>query len=212
MAGPTITPAMLLKCRMLTISGPQIGLNISYFQTGVVTGVAPDLGQLTTAFEAFMAPKMKAVIANTASWRGLGLTVITPTPSLEQTSVATAGPGGGGITQQPREVSGIITLRSPFPGRVNRGRMYVPFPATAWIDTDTTPTAAYVTALNAIGGVFVGPTVITIGGGVSVQLSGVIRHKNPALFPTAITSFTSQKKWAVQHRRGDYGKPNIPPF
>ena len=151
-----------------------------------------------------------------AQYRGLGVRKIWPHP-LTVEAVSTFAGGAGNVAGDPLpfQVAGIATKKTNLPGKSFRGRVYLPFPSEASNDVDGNPTMGYGTLAQ---------TFLA-----AVQLSYIISATPPAP-PGDNASFTpcvwSRKllqgtftiahafkdKWATQRRRGDFGKPNTPPF
>lgn len=107
----------------------------------------------------------------------------------------------------PTQVCGIITKKTDLIGRANRGRMYIPFPSDIYRTFPfETPNDDYQTLLRALAGLF----LFTIVSETWVA-QPVIYHR-VGMFPTDITSFAVQPRWATQRKRGDYGKLNPLPW
>jgi hypothetical protein len=110
----------------------------------------------------------------------------------------------------PTQVSGIITKRSSFTGRANRGRIYFPFPATQSLDTDETPKAAYVTLIQAYADNIGALHSVTSAGG-SANLTPIIVNRTLSHLVVWEDSL-ARKRWATQRRRGDFGRTNVLPW
>jgi len=154
----------------------------------------------------------KACLTNLAIFRGIIVQRVFPKPvSFPENNTTNAGAGAGGATPLPRQVSGIITTQTDFGGPRFRGRMYIPFPPTAFQDAATAaPTAAYKTALD-------GFRTLAIAL-LSDQIAPGTADARPCLMDpvtggtTDITSSLSRQRWATQRRRGDYGQQNVSPI
>lgn len=113
--------------------------------------------------------------------------------------------GTAGATPMPGQSCGLITRRVLRLTNANRGRVYVPFPATSAGSFDETPNAAYVSNLEDIASSLLPLTV---------PLNVVGQKWSPILFNPVTTGYQplfaweAQPKWATQKRRGDYGKLN----
>src|ERR1700689_554381 len=90
---------------------------------------------------------MKLGVSSSAVWAGSKLSQIYPKPAPLSGIVSDGGACAGGSGCLPLVVSGIIKTNTAVAGRAYRGRVYVPFPYAASVDTDFTPTSAYVTKL-----------------------------------------------------------------
>lgn len=111
-------------------------------------------------------------------------------------------------TMLPLEVTGVLTTYSSFPGRKFRGRTYTPFipsqAATASGQISNTYWGHLEDFKNAW---YVGATIVGITG--SATLTPVIYHKATHNSSFIINTVT-QRKFGVQHKRGDYGRTNAP--
>lgn len=124
--------------------------------------------------------------------------------------------GTGGTGVLPTQVTGLIRTQTYLAGRAYRGRVFTPFPWIGWMDSDGTPTAAYVTLLNGIY------AAVISGGSFSTSLSTY--DANPCIYhrktgksgvplagtTTTIISGAARKAWATQRKRGDLGRLNVP--
>lgn len=191
--------------------GTQAGINVYHgVVTRTLTGGA-DLSEILAVWNTEMAAVLKPCLNNQASFKGGAIQNVWPLPVGGVVySGSSAGAGTGGATALPQQVSGIITWGTILAGRRYRGRSYIPFPSTAQNDTDDTPTAAYVTLLNAIGTrIKTGITVVGAAGNSKVSFE-VYRRTLPN-DSALIMNYVSRKKWATQRRRGNYGQPNTLP-
>lgn len=209
----TLDVGDIVQATVVTQMGDQTALTVLHFLCGIVAGTSATDKDFATNLDAVLEADWKAAINNTATYRGIMAQVVNPPPMQRmQSEIGAAGVGTGGATPQPPQVSGIITWGTAMAGRAGRGRMYVPFPSTTFIDADGTPTASYIAALAALAVDIGGLAVVNrSGGGGSIAVQFVIYHRD---FQTTdnVTSSVQQKKWATQKRRGEFGRPNAPPI
>lgn len=187
-------------------------LNFRY-EAGISTGGSGTEFDSAVAFDTMIAPLIKPVINNNATYRGTLCQKIWPLP-IPARAQSTGGVGAGtsGATALPRQTAGLTTWRSSLAKQANRGRTYWPFPSTTSNSANGLPLAGYqgalVTMATAIRtlAVLVGPT----GGDFCVATFGIF-HKATHGF-TPIESSTASAFWATQKRRGSYGKANVSPL
>jgi hypothetical protein len=191
---------------------PQQGLNIHYYKATAVAG-------LPTTFQAAvaLATQRKNKYANCmnvgAEYDGCSCQRFMGPLPLEEPQFSTLGfPQTGTVTGDllPPDKSGIISWKTGKAGRKYRGRSYIPFPGEASNNVNGLPETAYVTSLTALLGALMTPTLIDDGMGNTVQLAKVIYHGRVVSSPyDLVTTGIAKDLWAVQHRRGDYGRPNV---
>lgn len=201
----------ILEARFVCFVPNQVGINVRHYGVSGVIGAPTGVDvadYLDGVFESFY----KSCISSQATYRGCGVKRLLAVPSAEDIGIANAGIGTGAGDLLPKQTCGLITLRTGLPGRGFRGRVYVPFPAEDDNDTDSTPTAAYITLLTAFGTQLktVLPMVISVGV-TEATLTPLVYHRLLGL-GTAITQGTPRDRWASQRRRGDFGAMNLPPF
>lgn len=200
----------VMQLRLCQYITNQIGLNLVHYRITAITGT-PTVEAAATPWDGLWAPLYKPLMSNAARWRGLGVRRLNPNPTIEYSAIANDGPGTSVTDPMSKVTCGIITKVTGFPGRGNRGRMYLSFPSEGLNDVDGTPTNAYVVALGVLSALIVLDQVVTGPVGSTATWRPVIRHRVSGT-TLDITIAQSRKKWASQHRRGDYGRPNVLPF
>jgi len=209
-----------VQVRAWTVDGDQASVQRMWYFCNGHTGSAATDQEVADLLEALLAPLYKPIINNRATWPGLQVQVLKGSIwSAEVQSVVHAGAGTGGADALPRQTAGLIGWRTPLGGRQYRGRMYLPFPATAHDTGDGVPTAAYVTAATTLTSNWLTDNFFGSGGN-SVQILPIIKHGPtkgtppvPPVSPwTLITTGITNNKWATQRRRGAYGRVNNSPI
>lgn len=193
----------------------QVGVCNVAFKLDVVVGAGGDrLGDTCLAIYNGMVTQWKAAISDSAVSIGAKLSQLSPGVKPLPGIVTDGGACTGGAGALPQQVSGIIKSNTSVAGRAYRGRIYVPFPYAASVDTDFTPLAAYVVkignlAASWITGQNVTPTATTY------QFIPVIWHRKAGKSGTPaantfdpIVGTIGEKMWATQRRRGDFGRLN----
>jgi len=197
------------QVKLYSLLGQQAGINVLHYSVTTLGGTGASDFEIGQAMAAALPTTYKALLSASASYRGLGIRKILPTLSIETYNVTAQGAGGVAGEALPKQISGLITLRTTVPGRAFRGRVYVPFPGEGDNDTDQTPTAGYITRLGNFAGTLI--TTVTAGGANSNQLRlGVFHRVGGAI--TVCNDTTARDRWATQRRRGDYGRTNILPI
>lgn len=200
----------LIKVQLWSVDIEQASVNTFHYR---VTGV----GSPTATLEDFLAGWITAVNSDykdllnvNTDFRGAVAQIVFPLPLMVAvTSVTGAGAGTGGATTGPRQTAGLLSWRTPFAGSAGRGRTYIPFPAAEDMDTDGTPTPAYVTRLGNFSSALLAFQNVSSGGRTaSVEL--IIKAQNSSAFKT-VTLVIDNKKWATMKKRGSYGRPNTSP-
>jgi len=197
----------LYRCVLYTRADDQLGLMVRHFRiAGINAGVPTELG-ICNQQELLLAGLVKPLMAGTAEWRGLTIQKISPLPSrVEVFSNAALGGGTAGAVLMPRQVSGLVKLGSENAGRANRGRLYIPFPATTDDTVDGHPSAGYQVNAAALADALIGSKLAGPVGNTA-NIIWVVRHA-PAFTTTDLTTRVVRERWATQKRRGDFGRPN----
>lgn len=188
--------------------GDQLGLNVRHYRSVASTGPGPISPQLFAdeLFDRLDATYI-AILTSSSEFRGVIVQKILPLPAgmgFLSSQDAIAGSQTG--DPLPRQVSGLISLRTDFSGRRFRGRAYIPFPPETLSEADATPTAFYLAGLADIAQAMVEPLGVTDGGSTETWLP-VIFHRDSGT-TDFITSAMVHDAWATQRRRGSFGRPN----
>lgn len=200
-----------LEIKVYTYLDNQLGENVHY---GKILGDgspgpwAPST--LMTDLTAWFAPVVKALIATPATYLGLSLRYWAPTSPNWATiwTKGSQGAGSAGSTPCPKQCSGIFSKNTALAGQKNRGRTYVPFPATIDVEPGGNPTASYLTRLLAYSGKV--DNVENVGTDYRIAF-GLFKWRFAASF-RGITECVVRDRFATQERRGDYGRVNAIPY
>jgi len=201
----------IIECRVLCTQANQIGLNVLHAEVTNVVGTGVTEAQVSLALASNLAVEYKAILANTAVFRGVGTKKIFPLPAgIEFASIASLGAGTAGAEPLPKQICGLVSLVGSVSGRHGRGRLYIPFPAEADNTASGVPAAGYVTVLNTIGTTMA--TVLPVGtmGNTSDIVFGIWDRLSNTI--THVTQGRGKTVWGTQRRRGDYGASNVAPF
>lgn len=194
------------RLRIVCFFQDQLGLNIKY--GSIVGGSDLPVAEETVAEQLAiaLAPLYGACLSASAQFIGVGLT------KLDGISAEVFDRNhelAGSITGDPlpRQVSGLITLRSGLAGRANRGRVYVPFPGeSSNVATGfAVPAPSYRDSLADIGTYMIDPEV-EVG---ADEGDALMRFELPNA--KGFSSFVVREGWATQRRRGFFGRRNLTP-
>jgi hypothetical protein len=189
----------------------QVGINNIWYQVSSVTGAsAINDGTWAVYFDGIMAPVYKAWINNNCSYRGVLVQVVAPTVYAAQISSANTGAGTGGANSLPDQVSGLIAFKTPLAGRGYRGRIYPPFPSTAWSNAAGQMNNAGFLVLGNIETAIPLSHTLTAGA-TSATLVQVIYHRKTKT-ATQVLGQLPIEMFATQRRRGQEGRTNLIPF
>lgn len=199
------------QVRIFCRRGDQTAINVLNYLCTAVTGTPTDQ-QMADKMSTRVAAAIKPVLSGNAEYYGIdwrqwiGNTLGNPV-----TSKLNAGIGTNAGDCLPRLVCGLLAWQTAQPGRKGRGRMYVPFPGESANSANGIPDPTYVGPLLTLGTTLAGPAVLTQDVNTIGTFSLTVRNRALQIFnPVAVVS--ARGKWAMQRRRGDYGKTNEPGF
>jgi len=202
----------LLEWRMVAEANNQVSYNVSHFLVVNTVGNPTDLDAVA-AVSSNVGGLVKGLMAIEATFLGIDLRRIQPSPTSPVNDVVSAGVGvdTGGLL--PTQVCGLFKKTSTIGGPAGRGRLYIPFPAEDSSGLDGRPIAAYVTSAKVLAELFTVDVPVDDLGGNSCNLVNVVLHKDTIPMSShAIIQVTVRTRWATQRRRGAFGSPNLPPF
>jgi len=183
-------------CRQLA----QTGVNVlHYFVTGVAGGSLTDQ-QVVDGLSTTLAPLYKAMMSNQASYSGLRVQKIKPAPvTVAVVSTNGAGVGTTGTLNTPPQTAMLMSKRTAFAGRANRGRMYISFPSDSYTLANGGITAGGITAATALANTLFASITVTVGG-ASVTLAPIIYQKATGT-SVFVTNIVFPASYATQRRR-----------
>jgi len=210
MAGPVPLSGDIVRTRVVTWYAGQVGLNVMHWEVVNRTGGGATLQEIVDDLDGIFSTPYKAILSASALYRGMTAQNVSPPITIEYRSIAGAGAGGVSGDPMPRQVSGLVSIRSPLGGARNRGRFYPPFPGESDNTAGGVISATYITTLTNLMNVLF-PTVLVVGAGGTAEIRLGVYHRNTATV-TPADSFIVSPVWATQRRRGSLGRPNILPF
>lgn len=207
----------IYEAKMFSRHTDQVAVTRRYYRSENQAGTGATQAQVTTAIANQLATVFSTMLNTAAEYRGMTVQRIVPQPrTVESTSLFGAGFGLEVGDCLPRQVRGILSLRTAFAGRQYRGRLYIPFPGEGSNDADATPTAAYLVKLNAFGAAVIA-TLAGVGGGGNTEdlkpvLCGFAAGNPVPIRVNELANYLARDRWATQRRSGSYGRPNISPL
>lgn len=194
----------MIACRF----GEQLGLNVRHYRSVAVVGAGVPPSAVATAIFASLGPLYVNILTASASFESVSVAKILPLPrGMSQQTTDTPLVGLQVGDPLPKQVAGLISLRTLFSGRRFRGRMYIPFPPEILNELpDARPSASYLTVLGTIASFVIAPLPISVGADSETFLP-VVLHRDD-LTDTFIFDAMVRPVWATQRRRGDFGRTN----
>lgn len=200
------------RMRVITQQQEQIGVNVLHYR--VVSSAPPEPSQLeiATFMDAALAPVYKPLLTAASTYRGVGVQRILPLPvQVESSTTANLGIGTVAGDELPKQITGLLSHRTSLAGAGFRGRTYVPFPGETDSAADGLPGGGYVLRMVDLRQVLIAAHLVIGAGGGSVTLQLVVFRRATGVSTIVVASIV-RTFWATQRRRGDFGRPNIPPF
>lgn len=199
-------PTDVLRLGCFCHAANQLGINNHHYVVLSVTGLGATLREIAEEREGTLGTLYQNLIADQATWLGVKLSVPYGVPLPAPEVVNDPSPGNAGTQLLPTQTCGVITWKTDFAGRSNRGRSYIPFPCEGDSDAEDLPSTAYISKLVALGLAIRGQTTITGEDGETV-IEHVLR-RGPPPGTRIITGQRNNVRWGTQRRRGQYGKVN----
>lgn len=190
----------VLEIKLFTRNGGQTGINVLHYNVQTIGGGAITDQQVADAFSTFIAPSMKALMSTQSSYSGLRVQRISPLPvPVAVTSTNGAAVGTTGVDVIPAQASALISKRTNLAGRMNRGRVYLPFIA---LNHTTSGGQLNAGGLTAVGNwAAAAMALITIvAGGVTLTMAPVIWNRGPRTL-VFVTTAVIRTPLATQRRR-----------
>lgn len=199
----------IIEVKVMCYQSTQMSVNVRHYIVDVPFNGDRDYQMLADRLSAKWAPFMKALLAENANYVGLKMSVISPTPTAEFTSLVGAGPGTRTGTSLSPQSAGLVTLRSLEPGRSKRGRLYMPFPSEEDNVSTGYPSTTYVTDLQTVGDWIVDHLVLTGVGADTCTLASVVWSRTLGT-AARIESSNARTAWATQRRRSYINRADMP--
>lgn len=201
----------ILAVHLHTNESGQAAVNTFHYRVASV-GAPPATDQdVAATFDTGVAVPVKAIMVNSASYRGVIVRIIYPPPAAADViSNLAVGAGVAGVVAQPRQVTGLTSWYTQFSGSRFRGRTYWPWTAANDVIGNGEPTGSYVTRVGTLSTFILNLSAIAVGGR-SATLARILWHRDLFTY-NDITSKVDRPNFATQRRRGDYGSGNVSPL
>ena len=216
--GGALVPGGVYRISVYCYQSNQMAINNVHLVWNLVAGLGGDsLGAiLQTMCDGMLDVALKAILSNTSLIVGAKMSqellIAPPLPGIITYGVH----GTAGTQCNPTQVAGLLRFTTAHTGRAYRGRIFLPFPPTASIDTDGTPDAGYVSLSTALFTNWYAGGVITFGANTYTWFPCIYHRKTAKSGTPAAGTYTpivagaGVKLWATQRKRGDLGKTNVP--
>lgn len=140
-------------------SGVDYAVNVLHYDIGPSAPVTQaEATSLAATIGAAFSANHDTYVSNTVSLNRLTLRDIR-TANLPEFSATIGVAGASAAIPLPLQTSLVVTLRTAYAGRSYRGRIYLPGFTSGAQDTDSTASAACVSAAQAFANAIAGPTV-----------------------------------------------------
>jgi len=210
MPGPNPISGDIIKSRAAAFQAGQLGLNTIYWEVSGVSGSGATLLEIAEALSGVWHTHYKSLMGTTATFLGVGVSNITPPATIEYAYTGDDGAGTATGEPLPTQTAGLISLKTPFAGPRNRGRIYIPFPTEGLNGSPSEPNGTALIAMVSLAAeIFPGHAILGASGACTI--APVIFHRD-SLGYTFLDQAIPRDKWATQRRRGSFGRPNVAPF
>lgn len=182
---------------------PSFALALS-FQAGTPT----TYGEIAQYYQAALETNCAAVLHTGVHMTGSKCSCLNRVPRPQAGIATSTQHGTDASLTVPTQVTGLCHLATVFAGPAGRGRYYIPFPGEDAVDTDDTPTAAWVAVWQAYFDANSITNVIHNTAGTGEIRADMVLYHRATGTSTYLNSVYVKKMFATQKRRGDYGKLN----
>lgn len=164
----------------------QLSINsVQYQAVGIVN--SPTYEGIVPIMDSILAPMYKAILAINATYYGSALRRLAPALSTLFGTATNTGIGTALGNAVPLAICGLIAKYGSAPGRKNRGRIYIPFPAAASTTGASEPTLIYQGLVATIGTqLFTTQTYTDLGGNAVTLLPQILQRGSPLRQRTAM--------------------------
>jgi len=191
----------------------QVGLNRVQYVITATGGAALTDQTVANALSTTVAASFKNYLPATGSYLGLRFQIVAPIPGSPGVSSVT-GAGAGTVVSDPlpTQAAMLFSKQTPVPGKIGRGRLYLPFWTEDDNDNTGKPTNAALVAGNAVATILLNPIVI-VSGGSTVTMTPCLAKKSNAWLPLILSGYVQRTQWATQRRRSQInrGDSTFPP-
>jgi hypothetical protein len=206
----------ILACRVWNSLSDQAAVNTYNFSIFGVSGGAVTDQDLSNALDLLTSTFYTTYMSSAATYDGVQTYFVLRSGALPAPvkTISSSGPGLTGPPTVPPNSALVLKYNTPVRGPGGRGRVYLPFAATAQVAPDGRSTVAMDVLVNSFASAMLVPFTLTSGGSSATAVWSLLtRHPSPAPPTTAqITQAESSQKFGQMHKRGSYGRPNASPI
>jgi len=198
-----------VETKTFCAAGDQVGINVrNWVCTDIVGDTSFDDQILVDELSKRVALLHKPFMPSVASYLGMYLATINVPgiPSGVVTSHLGTGAGTASGDLLPRQASALLHFETVLAGRHGRGRMYIPF-GTEDFNTSAGELITIGLAVADALRLFYGTPQTVSNAGVHCQLWPAVRDRATNVL-TLIFESRTEKRWATQRRRGQFGRQN----
>jgi len=208
--GATVVPAngTTMELKLFSFMQSQLAVNRFRFQYTIDSGFGDRAGDLAKSMCDSLQDTLADCMCSQANVIGAKVAFVGPDPLPLPGLATTLQPGTGSANPLPAVVSGILTFQTPLAGRSRRGRVFIPFPTVEDVAANDLPTTGYQNLIYSFGLTLLGLTSVS-GPTTTYTIKWGVWSAAHAYF-TQYNDVRANAKWSTQHRRGSYGKVNLP--
>jgi hypothetical protein len=202
----------ILACRVWTTFEDQAAVNTYNFRCSGKIGLGVTDQDLAASMDTFFSAFYPSILNNLAVYNGTQVYILNRVGPLPAGVFynGNTGPGIGTSPAAPKGTAFVLSYTTGIRGPGGRGRLFLPFLATAALDNNGQPVGPALTLINAFftsmaGGFLIGTTPNQI------SIDWIVYHRASRNYDF-IQDGHARKTVSNLHRRGDYGKPNKSPI
>lgn len=198
----------------------QLGVNTMYYLVTNLVGTVNDTDVAVEDFATF-GPFYQSLQSPQSEYYASGVSLMQTLSIKQRTSevLSTHLPlvGNVGTISLPNQVSYVLALKTASASRHGKGRIFPPFPSATFSTVDGDLTNAGQVVLQLLAAQLLIPLVVTAGVNTATLTPTVrsVQLQPPPLPPLVsyvnIASSVGRSRFGTQRKRGQYGRPNVPP-
>jgi len=204
---PLLAPNDLVEVVLYTRAQGQNGLMVMHYKVRSIID-DPDIRDVPDFMDGYYHAEVKALLNVNAQYVGATAQVLDPVKSDKQAATGNTGDGTVAGDLLSSQTAGVITLRTGFAGRSQRGRKYVPFPGEADNTALGVPSVGYRTRMEALAIKIIAP--VTVAGANGDALLDPVIYSREYDVKTLITEYIIRQFWGTQRRRSQINAGDLP--
>jgi len=187
----------------------QNAINVVHWRIQSQTGTGATMQEIANKLSTDWGALIKPLITASLTYRGAKVRIVSPVPT--SVTLTTSGNGNGTVAGDPlpAQVAFVLSLRASGAPPRSRGRLYLPATGESSNDATTTPTAGYVTNVNALAADLLANKTVVGAGGNSVLMPCLFHRAPPQAF-YQFTAAINRTSWGTQRRRSSINRNDVP--